>query len=129
MTAVALVLRSLTRAGDEELIREHWPGPGESLRAPFGRGGLLLAASAARHWIGRHLNAERTGRGGRARTLRQSAITAHWLRSRGDRKERFAPGMIDLQRRVVDAKAIAEHLFHLAADRVAVVVGVNENVR
>lgn len=29
---VALVLRSLVRAGGGDLIREHWPGPDESLR-------------------------------------------------------------------------------------------------
>ncbi|MEA2429125.1 MAG: hypothetical protein QOF37_2753 [Thermoleophilaceae bacterium] len=29
----ALVLRSLVRASGPELIREHWPGPAESLRA------------------------------------------------------------------------------------------------
>ncbi len=30
---VALALRSLTRAGGPDLMREHWPGPPESLRA------------------------------------------------------------------------------------------------
>jgi len=30
---VALVLRSLVRSAGTELIREHWPGPDESLRA------------------------------------------------------------------------------------------------
>jgi uncharacterized membrane protein YkvA (DUF1232 family) len=29
---VALVLRHLLRAADPDLIREHWPGPGHSLR-------------------------------------------------------------------------------------------------
>lgn len=29
---VALVLRSIVRAGGDGLIREHWPGPDESLR-------------------------------------------------------------------------------------------------
>jgi hypothetical protein len=30
---VGLVLRSLVRSAGPELIREHWPGPEESLRA------------------------------------------------------------------------------------------------
>ena len=30
---VALALRFLTRAGGPDLVREHWPGPPESLRA------------------------------------------------------------------------------------------------
>jgi uncharacterized membrane protein YkvA (DUF1232 family) len=30
---VALVLRSFVRSGRDELIREHWPGPAESLDA------------------------------------------------------------------------------------------------
>jgi uncharacterized membrane protein YkvA (DUF1232 family) len=38
---VVLVLRSVLRAGGPELVREHWPGPRESLevvlRAAFGR--------------------------------------------------------------------------------------------
>ena len=38
---VVLVLRSVLRAGGPELVREHWPGPAESmevvLRAAFGR--------------------------------------------------------------------------------------------
>ena len=38
---VVLVLRSVLRAGGPELVREHWPGPSESLevvlRAAFGR--------------------------------------------------------------------------------------------
>ena len=38
---VALVLRSVLRAGGPDLVREHWPGPGESLevvlRAALGR--------------------------------------------------------------------------------------------
>ena len=40
---VVLVLRSVLRAGGPELVREHWPGPRESLdvvlRAAFGRSG------------------------------------------------------------------------------------------
>lgn len=40
---VVLVLRSVLRAGGPDLVREHWPGPRESmdvvLRAAFGRGG------------------------------------------------------------------------------------------
>jgi uncharacterized membrane protein YkvA (DUF1232 family) len=30
---VALALRSMVRAGGADVIREHWPGPDESLRA------------------------------------------------------------------------------------------------
>lgn len=38
---VALVLRRLLRAGGEPLVREHWPGPEQSLRR------VLRAASAS----------------------------------------------------------------------------------
>lgn len=38
---VALVLRRLLRAGGEPLVREHWPGPEQSLRL------VLRAASAS----------------------------------------------------------------------------------
>ena len=37
---VALVLRRLLRAGGEPLVREHWPGPEQSLR-------LVLGAASA----------------------------------------------------------------------------------
>lgn len=39
---VAVVLRSLVRSSGPELIREHWPGPDESLRAV-----LRLAGASA----------------------------------------------------------------------------------
>jgi uncharacterized membrane protein YkvA (DUF1232 family) len=39
---VALVLRSVVRASGPDLIREHWPGPDESLRAV-----LRLAGASA----------------------------------------------------------------------------------
>jgi uncharacterized membrane protein YkvA (DUF1232 family) len=39
---VALVLRSIVRAGGPELVREHWPGPPQTLAV------VLRAAGAAR---------------------------------------------------------------------------------
>ena len=49
---VVLVLRSVLRAGGPELVREHWPGPRESLdvvlRAAFGRSGETPATPPTR---------------------------------------------------------------------------------
>jgi uncharacterized membrane protein YkvA (DUF1232 family) len=44
---VALVLRSVARAGGGELVREHWPGPSSSLSLVLRLAGLAARPAAA----------------------------------------------------------------------------------